>query len=294
MGVHHQHNIVRNLKIAFLLNASFTIIEFIGGWWTNSIAILSDAFHDLGDTLIILIAIVLEKISNKPSNASFPYGYKRVSLFAGLLTYIVLMVGSVLIIIHAIPRLTVTPEVNAIGMMFLAVLGVVFNGAGIYALKKGHTHNERAVRLHLLEDVLGWAAVFIGSIAILAWEFYILDPILSILIALYILYNAYGNSKKVVVIFLQQSPPKLNFAQIKNQITALKGVQLLQEAKFWSMDGQRHIGTIKVLVAPELQPFEVMNIKSRIEELLLSHQVVNTTIEINTSEKVVSVQKQKN
>jgi len=282
MSHDHHHGIVSNLKIAFLLNASFTIIEFAGGLWTNSIAILSDAFHDLGDTLIILFAILLERIANKPANSAYTYGYRRVSLFAALSTYATLVIGSVIIIIHAVPRIREIQEVDGLGMMYLSILGIAFNSAGVWALSSGHSHNQKAVKFHLIEDVLGWIAVLIGSLAIIVWDLHILDPILSILIAIYIAYNAVKNSAKITTIFLQKTPDQINIDDIKNQMLLIDGIAEITDLKVWSLDGEHHIGSVKIIARSDLSSKRVEQLREKSENLLKQHQVKESTIQVVT------------
>ena len=192
----HHHHAIKNLKVAFALNFTFTFIEVIGGFLTNSIAILSDALHDLGDTLAIGLSWYFQKLSGKSRSQKFSYGYKRFSLVSALISAIILLVGSVLIIYKAIPRL-INPEiVHVKGMFVIAILGVLVNGIAVLRLKKGHSSNERVVMLHLLEDVLGWLAVLFGSVLMYFFDWPIIDPILSIMIATFILWNALKNIKE--------------------------------------------------------------------------------------------------
>ena len=183
--------------MAFFLNLVFTIIEIFGGILTNSVAIVTDAVHDLGDTVTIGFSWYLEKISKKKRTKDFSYGYTRFSLLAAIININVLVLGSVFVLKESIERLISPEPCNAEGMMALGVLGVLFNGAAVLKLKKGHSENERVVMLHLLEDVLGWVAILIGAVVMYFADVPILDPILSISIACYILYGASKNLKRM-------------------------------------------------------------------------------------------------
>ncbi len=195
------------LKVAFLLNFIFTIIELIGGFFTNSVAILSDAVHDLGDTIAIGSALWLEQISQRGRNRQYTYGYKRFSTLGALITSIILISGSVVILYEAIPRFFTPQEVKSTGMMWMAILGILFNGLAVLRLKGGdESLNHRAVMLHLLEDVLGWVAVLLGSIIIGFTNWFWIDPLLSVLVAAFILYNVWGNLRAVLLVFLQSTP----------------------------------------------------------------------------------------
>ena len=190
----HSHNHSEgNIKIAFFLNLGFTIVEIIGGLYTNSLAILSDALHDLGDSLSLGLSWYFQRLSKKGSTKKFSYGYKRFSLLGAIINSIVLVVGSIFILSKAIPELFNPEETNAQGMLYLAILGVVVNGAAVFKLRKGKSLNEKVVSLHLLEDVLGWVAVLIGSIVMIYFDLPFVDPLLSILISIFVLYNVYRN-----------------------------------------------------------------------------------------------------
>lgn len=279
----HHHGIVKDLKIALILNASFTILEFFGGIWTNSIAILSDAVHDLGDTIIIIFAILLERLSDRPGDDKFQFGYRRLSPLAGLITSIILLFGSTFIIIHAIPRLLETEDVYAPGMLVLAVLGIIFNGAAILRLRSNNSINERSIKLHLMEDVLGWVAVLVGSISILIWEIHIIDPILSILIAGYIFYNASKNCWQVIKIFLQQSPDKINLASLKHSISKASGIREVTSLRIWSLDGHVHVADVIVRLNENLNPSQQTQIKEQITEILNQVHIQDVTIETELS-----------
>lgn len=153
--VHDHADESQRIGLAFILNFGFTIIEFIGGWLTNSTAIMADAVHDLGDTLSIGLAWFLGKLSNKSADSHFTYGYRRLSLLGALINGTVLLLGSLWILYEAIPRLTDPVMPHAQGMFWLAILGVTVNGFAAYKLRRGKTLNERVLNWHLLEDVLG-------------------------------------------------------------------------------------------------------------------------------------------
>ena len=198
---HGHHHATGNIKVAFFLNLSFTIIELIGGFYTNSLAIMSDAVHDLGDSLSLGLSWYFQKVSNKKATTNFSYGFARFSLLGAIINSVVLTVGSIFIISEAIPRI-ISPEVSdAVGMMWFAILGIIVNGVAVLRLKRGTSINERVVALHLLEDVLGWVAVLIASIVMQFWDLPILDPILSLLIAAYVLFNVFKNIKESFIIF---------------------------------------------------------------------------------------------
>ncbi len=195
-GHHHHHT--GNIKVAFWLNLTFCILEFAGGLFTNSVAILSDALHDLGDSFSLGLAWYFQKISQRKRDKLFSYGYKRFSLLGALINSMILLIGSVFIVREAIPRILHPETSNAQGMIIFALIGIAVNGAAVLRLKKGSSINERVISLHLIEDVLGWVAVLIAAVVMLFVDVPVLDPLLSLLITGYILYNVVKNLKQII------------------------------------------------------------------------------------------------
>lgn len=279
MGHHHHHHKSNNIKVAFFLNLGFTIIEIIGGIFTNSVAILSDALHDLGDSLSLGLAWYFQNLSNKAPNKKFSFGYQRFSLLGALINSIVLILGSILIFMEAIPRL-INPETpNVKGMFLLAILGILVNGAAVLKLKKGKSLNEKVVSLHLLEDVLGWVAVMVGSIVMYFFDIPIIDPILSVLIALYILFNVFKNSKSCIKIMMQAVPENLDLENLKQQILALAEIKKIESLRAWSLDGMSHVMTLKIVVEKNIEAVKMKALKTNIQEMVKEKGVDELTIE---------------
>ena len=219
MSHNHIHTTTsKNFKTVFLLNFGFTIFEIIGGILTNSIAIISDALHDLGDSISIALAWFLEKYSHKESDNKYTYGYGRFSLLGALINAMVLIIGSTFVLANAIPRVIEPQATNAEGMIIFAIVGVIVNGAAVFKLKNEESMNARVMMLHLLEDVLGWIAILAVAIALLFWQTYILDAILSIVITLYILFNVTINLKKTIALFLQATPDHVQIEMIDEKL----------------------------------------------------------------------------
>jgi len=290
MDMGHQHNHAHNhatdnIKVAFFLNLSFTIVEFIGGFYTNSLAIMSDAVHDLGDSLSLGMSWYFQKLSNKKANKYFSYGYGRFSLLGAIINSVVLLLGSIFIIKEAIPRI-ITPEVSdAKGMMWFAILGIIVNGAAVLKLKKGTSINERVVSLHLLEDVLGWVAVFIASVVMQFWELPILDPILSVLIAGYILFNVFRNIKESFKIILQAVPNQLISNDIAGVLLAFDEIENVHDCHLWTLDGTVHIATIHISVHESIVSWEKAKLlKLKIRKILRDQfQIGHITLELEAS-----------
>ncbi len=275
----HDHGASERIGYAFFLNFFFTIIEFIGGWLTNSTAIMADAVHDLGDTLSIGLAWILGKLSTKSPSDRFTYGYARLSLLGALINGAVLIIGSVWILLEAVPRLFEPEMPLAQGMFWLAILGVVVNGYAAFKLSKGKTLNERVLNWHLLEDVLGWVAVLIVSIVLLFADWPILDPMLSIAFTLFILINVLRNLTITIKLFLQATPDKSMRENILKKLSEVEHVETVHHLHLWSLDGERHVLTAHLVLDKPLEMNLQTKIKSAIAEQLAEFDLAHTTIE---------------
>ncbi|WP_370087915.1 cation diffusion facilitator family transporter [Ekhidna sp.] len=279
---HHDHS-EGNIKVAFFLNFGFAIIEIIGGLWTNSVAILSDALHDLGDSLSLGVSWYFAKVAKRDRNQKYSYGYKRFSVLGALINSIVLVTGSVFIVIEAIPRLFDPVNPNTEGMIYLAIGGVIVNGAAAFRLSKGHSLNEKAVYTHLLEDILGWIAVLMGAVVMHFWDLPIIDPALSVLIAVYILFNVFKNLKESFRIILQGTPSDINIDKIHEIIIDIPEVLEVHDCHIWSMDGEYHILSIHLVIGNDLPLSQLEAIKNETKKRVSKLGINHTTIEFETS-----------
>lgn len=244
----HQHA-SRALLIAFGINLAFTVVEAIGGVWTNSMAVLSDALHDLGDCLVLGAAWYLQRVAQRGRDAHYSYGYGRYSMLGGWASSMVLIVGAVVMLFTSVPRLWSHEEVNAEGMILLAVFGLVMNSLAAWLLHRGSSLNERGAYLHLLEDVLGWAAVLVGAFLIKATGLVLIDPILSILIGCYIGYNAIRTLVQGTGLLMQRLPGHFDMAAVEGALSGLPDVLSTHDLHAWSMDGRYTVLTVHLVVA---------------------------------------------
>tara|TARA_Y100000780_G_scaffold159130_1_gene144146 strand:- start:27657 stop:28532 length:876 start_codon:yes stop_codon:yes gene_type:complete len=280
---HHHHAEGKNILIAFFLNFTFALIEIVGGYFTNSVAIMSDAIHDLGDSMALLFSYFAEKLSVKEADDSYTFGYRRFSILSAFINGLILLGGSLFVLYEAIQRLFSPQAVEPKGMIALAILGIAVNGFAAYRLSKSQGINSKMVMLHLLEDLLGWVAVLLVSIILLFKPWYSLDAILSILISFLILKGVYKNLVKVIRIFLQKFPEDLSLTEIKNEIKSLPEVKDIHEIKGWSIDDQSYYLRFHLKVAPETQMKTVDKIKRQVKDILTRHHVEYSTIEFESS-----------
>lgn len=267
-----------NLKAAFFLNLAFTLIEIAGGIWTNSIAILSDAVHDLGDSLSLGLAWYFERLSRRRATARLTYGYRRFRLLGGLVTGVVLLAGLGFVLYHAVQRLSRPEEVHVPGMMALAVLGVLFNGVAVLRMRSGTSLTDKLVSWHLLEDTLGWVAVLAGAglMALFGWP--VVDPLLSIGISVIILWNVVRHLRRVAAVFLQTTPEDFDLEEWIRSVEAIDGVDSLHHIHSWSIDGESHVLSAHVLRS-DSGPEDV-ELRQRIRGLLDDQGFEHVTLEI--------------
>lgn len=277
---HHHHGDSANLRTAFFLNLGFTVVEIIGAYLTNSVAILSDALHDLGDSIALGMAWALEKQSGKEAPARYSYGYGRLSLLAAFINAVVLIAGGLFIVAEVVPRLLNPEATNAPGMILLAIGGILVNGIAAWRLRGGGTMNAKVAMLHMLEDVLGWVAVLVVGITLLFIDLYILDSILSLLITLYILYNVLGHLKKTAELFLQAAPEGVDLSQLAQRLRSIDQVEDCHHTHLWSLDGNHHVLSTHLVVNQLADQDQIREIKQRAREELDGMHLTHITIEI--------------
>lgn len=276
---HHHHESTKWIWTAFFLNLGFAIIEWIGGFWTNSIAIVSDAIHDLGDSLAIGLAYIFEKISKKKANEKYTYWYARFSILGAMITVLILIIGSFFILKNAISRFSNPSEINSVWMLILAVIWLLINWLAARKTAKWEWLNEKAITLHLLEDVLGRAAVLVWSILIYFFHWNFIDPLLSIWICIFILINACKLLKWVVDIFLEKTPEWISHDEVLKEIKKLDGVLDIHHIHLWTLDGDKNYITIHVLIDEKLTVPQIIALKKTIKHTLRHKNISHCVIE---------------
>jgi len=287
----HEHDHSRgNIKLAFFLNLCFTFVEFFGGIYVNSVAIISDALHDLGDSLSLGLAWYLDNKSRKTADSSFTFGYTRFSLLGALINSLVLIAGSVFIVNEAVARILSPEQTNAEGMFLFAILGVTVNGYAAWKVSHGKTLNERVISWHLLEDVLGWVAVLIVSVILMFRDILYLDPALSLLITIYILWNVVKRLKETLYLFLQGRPSDVSIDELRKKFLTLNFVEETDHLHIWSLDGEHHVITAHLHVSDMNDISDLFAAKKEIRELLKPYHFSHSTIEIEWDDDMCSRQ----
>lgn len=268
-------NTEKNILIAFILNLSFSIIEFIGGTITGSVAIISDAIHDIGDAMSIGLSFFLERKSKKQPDDTYTYGYARYSVIGSIITTIILIFGSIMVIYNAINRILNPVEINYNGMIIFALIGAVVNFAAAWFTKEGDSLNQKAVNLHMLEDVLGWVVVLIGAVIMRFTDISIIDPIMSIGVAIFILSHSVSNLKEVIDLFLEKIPHNIDMDEIKEHLCEIDGIEDVHHIHIWSMDGYSNYATMHIVT--DAEPHKI---KEKVREELREHGIGHSTLEL--------------
>lgn len=277
---HEQAEATRGIRLAFFLNAGFTILEVVGGFLTNSTAILADAAHDLGDSFALGQAWYFERLAGRGRNGAYTYGYRRFSLMGSLLSTVFLLLSSLYILSRAVPRILRPEHSNAQGMVVLAIIGVTVNALAMKRLARESSYSARTIALHFLEDVLGWLAVLFVAVVLLLKDVHFLDPVLAVLVTLYVLARVVKNLRSVVPVFLQAAPKDFDVGTVTNNIEKLNHVQTVHHAHVWSLDGKRNVLTVHIIADRDLAAGEYHKLKQEIGQVVKESGIFHSTVEI--------------
>jgi len=276
-----KNNKTKNILTAFLLNISFSIAEFFGGMITGSAAIMSDSIHDLGDALSIGISYYLERKSEKIPDKTFTYGYSRYSILGATITSLILFIGSLFMIGNAVYKLCNPVEIDFDGMIILAILGFFINLIAVVKTSGGESLNEKAVNLHMIEDAVGWLIVLIGGFVMKYTGWVFIDPILSLSLSLFILYNVGRNLREIIDIFLMKVPKELNIEKIEEEIKEVKDVKNISNLHIWRLDEDNICGSVCVDGGK----------REEIREVFIKHGINYSVIEIENTVKASTLVK---
>lgn len=265
----------KNILVAFILNLVFSLFEFFGGLLTGSVAIISDAIHDIGDAASIGFSFFLEKKSRKQPDEKYTYGYLRYSVIGGLITTVILLVGSVGVIYNAVLRILEPQDINYNGMIIFAVVGALVNFLAAFFTRDGDSINQKAVNLHMIEDVLGWIVVLLGAVVMRFTDFKLIDPLMSIGVAVFIMVNAYKNLKDILDVFLEKIPDSVDIAEIKDHLLGMDGVLGVHHIHIRSIDGINIYATMHIVAKGDNH-----RIKELVRQELKAHGICHATLEL--------------
>lgn len=270
----------KRILTAFVLNLIFAVFEFIGGTLTGSVAIISDSVHDFGDSVSIGISYILEEKSKKEPDDKYTFGYGRYSVLGSLIMTVILIVGSIFVIIKAFDRIIHPVEIDYNGMLLFAVFGMVVNLVASIATRGEGSLNQKAVNLHMFEDVLGWGVVLLGAILMKFTDITYIDSLMSIGVAIFLLVHAFKHFKEICDIFFEKTPEEINIAELKEHLKEIEGVLDVHHFHVRTLDGVNHIATLHIVTSSD--PAVV---KKAVKEKLAEHDISHTTVEIETPEE---------
>ena len=277
-----------NILVAFLLNLIFTIIEIVGGVLTNSVAILSDAVHDFGDSLSIGLGWFLEKKAKKERNEKYTFGYMRMRTLSAFFTCAVLIIGSAVVFYESVLRLINPEPVNSMWIFIISIFGILFNGLAVLKTRKSDNINEKSINLHIFEDVLGWVVVFFGSIFLWIFNIVWLDSVMSILVTIFVLYHAIKNLVEVFNIFMEKAPNGVKTSKLKEYLLENELIKDVHHIHVWTLDGQVVIATCHVVLSDFAKKDDLAKIKefvkSEASEFDINEIVVEMEFEKETCE----------
>ena len=275
-----QKNSSRPIFIAFISNLGFAIVELLFGTLFNSSAIVADSVHDLGDALAIGLSYYFERFSRRESDGNYTLGYLRFSLLGAMLTSVILIVGSLFVLIENVGKLFNPQPVNYDGMLVLGILAVIVNVLASRVLDGEHSEQESILSLHFLEDTLGWLAVIVVYIILRFTDLYFLDPLLSLVIAVFILYKALPKFISNLQIFLEKRPASLAIEPLKREMMTIDGLKAINQLNVWSIDGRHHIAMVHI----ECQKGTDMDlVRDQIHHIFQAHNIIESALECDRS-----------
>jgi cobalt-zinc-cadmium efflux system protein len=269
----------KNISVALLINMSFALIELVGGYWTNSTAIQADAIHDLGDSAALAGALLLQFVSAFPPRSGYHFGFRRLSLVSAVLTSTLLLVGSLYVVKEAVLRWNNPAPLHLNGMLGLAILGVCANGYAAWQMSRGQTQNEKAMAWHMIEDLMGWAAILFSSIVLRFWDAPWLDPALAVVIACIVLLGAARSLWQGMRLFLQAVPKSIDEEKLRQAIVLIPGIETIESLQIWSLDGEKHVCAMLVRIQKQLTFADWQRIRTEINKVMSGFGSFDSTIE---------------
>lgn len=268
--------------LTLALNLAFVLVEFIGAYFTESLAIAADVVHDAGDCLSLAVAWGLQRIALRHRDENFSYGYGRFSLLAAVISGTAVFVSSLGLLFFSLPKIFQPGAPHGMGMLLFAILGIAVNGAGAWWLSRGDTISHKVLLWHYVEDVLGWVAVLLGGIGVALFEWHWLDPVLAAGIAIFVLRGVWRQMRTVLPVFLQAVPADIDLLKLQQQISAHAAVQELHDLHLWSLDGQNHILSLHLVLRDKSTDESAL--KQEIRALVRDFGKIHVTIELERSD----------
>lgn len=285
---HHHHHHGANISGTRLLwvcivNFFFTLVEFVGGFLSNSLSLISDAAHNLADAGALLIAYVANRISRQRPNASHTFGYKRFEIIAALFNAVVLVAICLFLLVEAYKRFLHPDTVHGQLMLVVAVIGLLANLVSVFLLApaKGNNLNAKAAYLHLLGDTLSSVAVILGGLGMVFWGWYWLDPLITALVSLYIIWHTWGVLRESVEILMQRAPANIALDDVRAEILKTAGVANVHHIHLWRLADENIHFEAHVCMRDDLPLSEAEEIRDTLEQMLVREfAITHVTIQL--------------
>ncbi len=293
MSEHHDHNhsisSLENINRAFYigigLNSLFTIIEFVVGYFTNSLALMADASHNLSDVISLIISLIGMRLAQKTATYLYTYGYKKASILASLINSVLLIVIVLKIFIEAIERLSNPQEVVGIAIIITAIIGVFINTISAYLFYKGQKQdiNIKGAFLHLIIDAVVSLGVVISGVVIYYTGWNIIDPIISVIIVLVILFSTWSLLKESIRLTLDGVPKNIDVKEIEQLLLNNKMIKEIHHLHIWALSSSQNALTVHIILKEEFKAEEFLCAKSEIKHELEHHNIHHSTFELDDS-----------
>jgi len=280
---HHHHPILsgKNLILPIILNVGITVAQIIGGIISGSIALLSDAAHNFSDVLALIFSYIAARLAGRDRTLKETFGYKRAGIFAAFINAATLMIIATVLIQEAIERLMNPRPIEGNIVIYLAALGILFNGVSALMVKKeaGSDINMRSAYLHLFTDMLTSVAVFIGGFAISYLGWFWVDGVLTIAISLFLIYSSWDIFYESVRIFMQFTPSQINIEDVAAEITLIEGVKNIHHVHAWKLDDHEMMFEAHLDLEKDFTISHFELILGKVETILQQHDIHHFNIQ---------------
>lgn len=278
----NKKELINNTKINILFNLTFSILEIIGGFLTNSISIISSAIHDFSDSITVCLENLFNKKSKQKPNNKYSFGYSRYKLIGKFFTSILLLITSGIIIYFAINRIKNPLNINYDGMIIFSIFGILLNAYVAYKLK-----NDKEKNYNTMIDVYGWLIVLISSILIKLFKIFIIDPVVAIIMALYMLYQTYKYLNEIFNAIMEKVPVTLNIDKIQNDIIINNSnIKEIDNLNIWSIDNKNIYFTGHIILNENLDYKKIIELKNNIKKYLNEQNINHITLEFINKDEI--------
>ena len=278
----NKKELINNTKITILFNLTFSILEIIGGFLTNSISIISSAIHDFSDSITVCLENLFNKKSKQKPNNKYSFGYSRYKLIGKFFTSILLLLTSGIIIYFAINRIKNPLNINYDGMIIFSIFGILLNAYVAYKLK-----NDKENNYNTMIDVYGWLIVLISSILIKLFKIFIIDPVVAIIMALYMLYQTYKYLNEIFNAIMEKVPVALNIDKIQNDIIINNSnIKEIDNLNIWSIDNKNIYFTGHIILNENLDYKKIIELKNNIKKYLNEQNINHITLEFINKDEI--------